>query len=63
MITSKKIFGFAAATFVAASLAAGAANAGITSISGPAIDSLPTAGIQMISHSGGYRFRRCYGFG
>ncbi|MHA1536410.1 MAG: hypothetical protein ACTSUD_02540, partial [Alphaproteobacteria bacterium] len=38
-------------------------NAGITSISGPAIDSLPTAGIQMISHSGGYRFRRCYGFG
>ena len=62
MLTTKKIIGFAAATIVAGTLAAGAANAGVSSISGPSIDSLPTAEIQNIYHPGA-SFRRCRGFG
>lgn len=59
MITSKKIFGFAAATFVAASLAAGAANAGIAA---PSLDALPKAETLNVSYPGGY-FRRCASYG
>ena len=60
MLTTNKIIGFAAATIVAATLAAGVANAGIAA---PSIDTLPTAGVEKVSHSGGYRFRRCVGYG
>lgn len=58
MLTTKKIIGFAAATIVAGTLAAGAANAGVPA---PTIDSLPTAEIQNIYHPGA-SFRRCRGF-
>ena len=60
MLTTKKIIGFAAATIVAGTLAAGAANAGVPA---PSINSLPTAEIQNISHPGGFGYRRCRGYG
>ncbi len=61
MLTTRKIIGLAAATIVAGTLAAGAANAGIAA---PSIDSLPKAEIQNVYHPGG-SFRRCtsYGYG
>ncbi len=60
MLTTKKIIGFAAATIVAGTLAAGAANAGVPA---PSIDSLPTAEIQNIHNPGGFGYRRCRGYG
>ena len=60
MLTTKKIIGFAAATIVAGTLAAGAANAGVPA---PSINSLPTAEIQNIHNPGGFGYRRCRGYG
>ncbi len=61
MLTTKKIIGFAAATIVAGTLAAGAAGAANAGVPAPTIDSLPTAEIQNIYHPGA-SFRRCRGF-